>query len=411
MQEQEVDIAIVGAGLVGSALAIWLAQHTNYRIALVERNAALSKPDQANRRVVALGRLATDLLTDIGVFQTLDKLHCYPYQSMHVWDESSNGELNFDASLLDSEESLSAISIAAGVQSSSDSSRTPLGHMVDSLYCNYACQQNAINNIAIDTYFDADLRSLDRVNQSNKLLGKEFEISAQLVIAADGANSWLRQTSKIFANHHDYQQRGIVTRIITEKSHQDCAWQRFLGSGPVAVLPLENNQSSIVWSAENSLAEELLALSDREFEARLQHALQNRLGRVTVLAERLGFPLKSVRAETYYKCGLVLVGDAAHSIHPLAGQGANLGFKDAQYLGQLIVEADNGRNLSCPRLLARYQRKRQADNNQTDALMSALHHTYQNNWPLWMAARGMGMNMLNRTELVRRLFIEQATGA
>ena len=129
-----------------------------------------------------------------------------------------------------------------------------------------------------------------------------------------------------------------------------------------------------------------------------------------MLSERFSFPLKSARAETYYKRGVVLVGDAAHSIHPLAGQGANLGFKDIHYLGQLIVDTENGRDLSSPRLLARYQATRQADNNQTDALMGALHHAYQNKWPLWMAARGLGMNALNRSQLVRRLFIEQATG-
>ena len=197
---------------------------------------------------------------------------------------------------------------------------------------------------------------------------------------------------------------------MTEKTHEDCAWQRFLETGPLAVLPLNNNHSSIVWSANNSFAKELMAISADEFERRLQFALQDRLGKVNVLTKRLTFPLMSLRAETYYKRGLVLVGDAAHSIHPLAGQGANLGFKDLHCLGQLLIKTKDNRDLSSPQTLSLYQKKRKVDNTQTDALMSALHHTYQNNWPLWMAARGIGMNLINRSEILRRLLIMQAAG-
>lgn len=395
MQQRKVDIAIVGAGLIGSALALWLAKHTKYSIALIERHAAMPEPAEENQRVVALGQLATDFLSDIGVFQTLGERQCHAYHRMCVWDENSDGELNFDAKFQND----------TGKSRQNQEAKQPLGYMTDSLYCNYACQQAAISDARIDTCFDTHLVSIECRGERTRVLSQEYEFSANLLVAADGSNSWVRRMSKIFANHQDYKQRGIVCRISTELSHEDCAWQRFLETGPLAILPLDGNQSSIVWSAENRFADELMALNTVDFESRLELALQGRLGKVTALSERLAFPLRSLRADTYYKRGLVLVGDAAHSIHPLAGQGANLGFKDIQCLGQLIAGTEHSNQLSRPRLLSRFQTKRQIDNNQTDALMSALHHAYQVNWPLWMAARGFGMNVLNRSELIRRLFI------
>ena len=401
MAKKKVDIVIVGAGLIGSALALWLVKHGNFKVALIERNKPMAIPELRNERVVALGRLATNFLREIGVFQQLGEDRCHAYQRMCVWDENSDGVLDFDADSLNVEASLGAESGAGD---------THLGHMVDSLYCNYLSQQAVLENDQIESNFDAQLLSLDLSGERGVLICDQHEFTANLVVAADGAGSWVRQASKIFANHRDYDQRGIVTRIVTERTHENCAWQRFLSTGPLALLPLANNQSSIVWSADNSVADELLALSDLEFARRLKFALQDRLGDVQVLTERRGFPLRSLRVNNYFKRGVVLVGDAAHSIHPLAGQGANLGFKDILCLGGLISNVQSAHDLSSPRLLASYEAVRQADNNQTDALMSALHGAYRNNSPMWMAARGLGMNILNRSKAIRQLLAQHASG-
>ena len=404
--KKRVDIAIVGAGLIGSALALWLSKKTNLSIALIERNTPMDAPKEPNQRVVALGHLAIDFLRDIGALDLLTPEQSHPYNVMRVWDESSNGELEFDSKSLDKDK---------------------LGCMVDSLACNHALQQllieqtqqNDIKPHPVQCYFGATLQSLSRANGRGCLSaltcdGEALELSAQLIVAADGGQSWVRQQAGIFANHHAYQQRGIVARIETEESHQNCAWQRFLSSGPIAVLPLANNQSSIVWSADDTLASELLALSAPEFEARLEYALQSRLGKVTLLSDRAGFPLNSQSAEVYYQRNVVLLGDAAHSIHPLAGQGANLGFKDALVLGRLMADLSrveaSSKQLGEPKFLAKYQKKRQGDNQQTDALMSALHACYQLELPIWMATRGLGMNFLNRSSLLREALAKQAMG-
>lgn len=403
MTKKRVDITIVGAGLIGSALALWLVKHTDLSIALVERNTAMPEPQESNQRVVALGQLALNFLDSIDALELLSPLQCHSYNKMHVWDENSNGELEFDSDSLD---------------------QAQLGCMVDSLACNFTLQQLLIELAeskpnSIECFFEAQLQSLSRANGRGFLSlindqGETLELSAQLIVAADGARSWCRQQVGIFANHHEYKQRGIVARIETEQPHQDCAWQRFLSSGPLAVLPLANNQSSIVWSADDALASELLSLDAAQFEIRLQHALEDRLGKVTLLSAPVGFPLASQQAETYYKRNVVLVGDAAHSIHPLAGQGANLGFKDILALGQLLaqfsVNDSSAKQLGEPRLLAKYQSLRRRDNQQTDALMSALHASYQIDAPLWMAARGLGMNVLNRTSILRELLAKQAMG-
>ena len=406
MIKKRVDVAIVGAGLIGSALALWLSKYTDLSITLIERNAAMSEPVEPNQRVVALGHLAVCFLRDINAFDLLKSKQSHPYRLMRVWDENSNGELEFDSNSLE---------------------QNQLGYMVDSLACNYVLQQLLVkptNSYAakaksVDCYFGATLTSLRRESGRGYLSvedqnGDALEVSAQLIVAADGGRSWVRQQAAIFANHYDFHQRGIVARIETEKSHQDCAWQRFLSTGPIAILPLEDNQSSIVWSADNRVADELLSLTPAEFEARLEYALQSRLGAVSLLSSRTAFPLQSQSADVYYKRNIALVGDAAHSIHPLAGQGANLGFKDALVLGRLLTKlsADEiaRKQLGEPKFLAKYQRKRRVDNQQADILMKALQGGYQFDVPIWMAARGVGMNVLNRTKILRELLAAQAMG-
>ena len=415
------DVIVVGAGMVGSVFALLLSKvfskHVGLNIAVVEQAALLTKAKQQNQRVVALGEAATDMLKQVGIFESLGDNVCHAYDKMFVWDENTDGELAFAAQ---------------------DYNKTTLGYLIDSQECARLLQSQLAADQNIQTFYEFSAESLsfacaDRLSALGSGGGNGFSaelrsdnavLRAPLVVAADGNRSWVRQQAKIMSSEHDYQQRAIVLRIHTELSHQDTAWQRFLETGPVAVLPLADNQSSIVWSANLTLAEQLMAMSDKEFENALTDALESRLGKVQVLSKRLSFPLKSQRAERYFKKGVVLIGDAAHSIHPLAGQGANLGFKDAASLAQVLAAAlennSNSRVPSSPRtdtshlgdlaILERYQRARKLDNQQTDMMMSALHLAYQNNSPWWLGARSIGMNWIGSSIAIKRLLARQAMG-
>ena len=395
MANKHFDIIILGAGLIGAALALRLARDSEanakpLKIAVVERSPQIQHNSMPNQRVIALGKIATDTLKQAGVFEQLGSSFAYPYKRMFVWDENSNGELFFEAE-------------------QHDLSR--LGYMVDSLQCTMLLQQQLQAEPQITAMFESQVLAFDRdeAAQSAQLSLSDQRLSAPLVIAADGANSWLRKQVKIFANHRSYDQRGIVAKIETQESHQDTAWQRFLSTGPVAFLPVEQNQSSIVWSVDSEQADELMALDDKDFESRLSEAFDYKLGRVSLLTKRLSFPLISQQADSYFVRNVALVGDAAHSIHPLAGQGANLGFKDIDALASIVCDP-SVTSLADPALLQQYQRNRKTDNQQTDMMMTGLLKAYQGNQTFWLSLRGTGMNLVNRSALLKSLLVKQAVG-
>ena len=395
MNTKTFDIVIVGAGLIGSALALALvkkslSQGCPLSIALVERSAQLTSNSMPNQRVIALGRVATNLLREIGVFDQLGASFANPYQRMFVWDEHSDGKLDFNAQEHDIDK---------------------LGYMVDSVQCTLLLQDEVARTSQISTYYSKEATSFNHGSDglTARLTLDDIALEAPLMVAADGASSWLRQQAKIFANHRSYKQHGIVAKIRTEKTHQDTAWQRFLSDGPLALLPVENNECSIVWSVKDESLEHMMQLSDAEFEIRLSQALGGKLGKVTLVTKRLAFPLVSQQAQTYFAKNVALVGDAAHSIHPLAGQGANLGFKDVVSLVGVLLD-EPAQALSNVGLLHRYQRARKTDNQQTDLMMSALHHAFQGELPAWTVLRGAGMNMVDRSKTLKTFFVQQAIG-
>lgn len=402
---KDYDVMIVGAGLIGAALALLLAKKTDLKVAVVERAAPLKQAKYNNQRVVALGHAAKQVLTQVGVFEQLSAEHCYSYQRMFVWDENSHGELEFNTDDLNE-------LITESETGVTDS----LGYMIDSHYCNYVLQQALLEQGDVDCFFSAtpinlalDSNSPNATLQlANESQGEQF-LSATLTVAADGGNSWVRQQARIFANRQSYKQQGIVANVKSSLAHQDTAWQRFLNTGPVAVLPLSDNHSSIVWSAEQTFAQSLMSLDDAEFCKSLSQALEGRLGEFELCSKRLSFDLQSQRAETYFSNHVVLIGDAAHSIHPLAGQGANLGFKDIACLADLLQNT-SAKDCASPILLQRYERVRKADNEQTDIMMSALNKAYQGQAGLWLAIRGAGMNWLNHSGTIKRLLAKQAMG-
>jgi len=400
------DLIVVGAGMVGAAFALDVAQRGGLKVALVERSSPLEidldNPisAEANQRVVALGARSVSLLDRVGVFSNLTPSQAHEYQSMMIWDENSYGELAFNAA---------------------EFGETKLGYMVDALACTKLLQTRALScsnvDLSVQTndraqltcFFNTQCNDLSVDGSGSELDCGSVRLRAPLVVAADGARSWVRQQAGIFSNRFEYNQLGLVAKIKTSNLHDNCAWQKFLSTGPIAVLPLDDNYSSIVWSANLDYAKDLMALSDGDFQALLGQSLDWKLGEVTELGQRLAFPLISQKAQEYVAPNVALIGDAAHSIHPLAGQGANLGFKDVLCLSDMLCN-ERAKDYGSVSFLSRYQRRRQPDNEQTDWLMSALHRTYQNTDPYWARLRGAGMNWLNKSGPLKSVLAEQAMG-
>lgn len=366
----EFDVVIVGGGLVGSTLALLLAncrQPNPLNIALVEAGNP-PKPldtDGFDPRVVALTRQSEQLLTDINVWADIKRQRACAYQDMHVWDGDGTGSIHFN---------------------SQDVGADNLGHIVENAVALASLYQQIKRKPNIHWQGNAAVEQLGGSEQARELLLADgTRLRAPLIVAADGARSKLRTLAAIPLKEWQYGQQAIVTTVRTELPHQFTAWQRFITTGPLAFLPLQrettaHNQehvSSIVWSVTDAQADELMQLNDEQFRHALGRAFEYRLGQILSCDERFCFPLTARHADQYHKPGLVLVGDAAHTIHPLAGQGVNLGLADARVLATEIQRALN-RNvpLNDESLLRRYQRQRKGQNLLTLAVMEAFKRLF-----------------------------------
>jgi 2-octaprenylphenol hydroxylase len=389
------DILIVGAGMVGSCLALALGRLSKFRIALVEAN--LPAPSGTlhgdyDLRVSAITRASENIFKNIGAWQSIKARRISPFREMHVWDTAGIGEIHFD---------------------SAEIGESHLGHIIENRVIQSALleQCQGLNNI--DLY--APVRSKEIIQSTHEIYLRLEEgpcLSARLLIGADGANSQVRQWAGISNRGWDYQQKGLVATVQTEKPHQETAWQRFLPQGPLAFLPLDNPyRCSIVWSTTPDDATQLLALEDHEFAAALATAFEYRLGAIQAISPRSAFPLRLRHAETYIQPRLALIGDAAHIIHPLAGQGVNLGLLDATTLAEVLVTAqrsagDPGSLIT----LRRFERWRKGDNLATQFIIDGLKRLFGNTLFPVRAARNLGLAVTDATTPLKRFIMRWASG-
>ena len=382
--KRDTDVLIVGAGMVGATLAALLAD-TGLRVLVADAGEDPRKtPAEGSMlRVSALGRAAARVLDAAGAWDALQS-DAAPYRSMVVWDAAQDSELRFSAQ---------------------DAAVEQLGWIVSNSAVQRACLDR------IEVFWQHAVESLE-IDEDGALvrLGQR-RVRCALVIGADGARSRVRELAGIETTHASYGQLGVVTTIQTERPHEDTAWQRFLPDGPVAFLPLADGQCSLVWSLPLEEAERVLALSDDAFCAELSEASAHRLGRVMSCGARAGFPLSRAHAYEYVKPRVALVGDAAHVVHPLAGQGANLGLLDAAALAEVLAnEAEHGREPGAWLALRRYARWRRAHNALVQESLDAIHHGFRSQQPLVQALRGWGMGMVDRIGPLKHLMVEYATG-
>lgn len=328
------QIAIVGAGMVGLALANQLAD-AGFAVTVFEKSAPDLNFNQASvsvtQRVSALNLSTRDLLQKIAVWQDIRPLYCQPFKAIEAWSQGTSHRVTFAAA---------------------DIAKKYLGYIVENRELVRALWCRAMTQHTISLQVDASLNSLDELRH-------QFD----LVIGADGAQSWVRQAAGITCKEQSYGQKAIVATIESTEMHQAIAYQSFLPSGPLGVLPLTNaHHESIVWSAEDHEAERLMSLGERSFNRELTNAFEMRLGRVQLLGKRHLFPLVRRQARQFVQPGLALVGDAAHTIHPLAGQGVNLGFDDTHVLSQILSgSVKQGKAINDYLLLKRYQRQRNVE--------------------------------------------------
>ncbi len=387
------DITIVGSGMVGATLACMLANETDLSIAVIDNAKPVAKPsmDSFDLRVSAITRASENIFRNIGVWPAIEALRVSPYRDMHVWDAKGNGIIHFD---------------------SADLSEATLGHIIENQVMQYALQQRLQTYSNVTLIAPASCKKLIENEQQNVLLLDDDKvITTSLLVGADGGRSWVRQQSAIMTRGWDYDQVALVTYVKTEKSHQETAWQRFMPTGPLAFLPLLDGYSSIVWSTSAEQANELKNMDATEFNKALCVASDNRLGDILSCAERAVFPLRFFVVEHYIKPNLALVGDAAHTIHPLAGQGVNMGLADAAALAQTLIDAImQGKTVNSTSVLRRYERWRKADNLAMMVAMDGLKNMFGSEIGVVQALRNTGMNIVDNTPVVKNMLIKQAMG-
>ena len=389
----QADIVIVGAGMVGSLLAAAL-KHLSLKIIIID-NQQVIEPQNSEPyepRVSALTRASENMLKALGAWSLINTKRFAPFTSMYVREQQGHGELYFHADDL-------------GV--------SHLGCLLENRLLQWALTEQAIASPQVTLLTPDKVVALEKgIRSWSVTLASGATIDTGLVVGADGAFSVVRQLAGIEIDTWDYQQQAIVCSVKTENPHQDCARQSFLSTGPLALLPLSDPlYCSIVWSAQQAEAQRLMALSDDQFLQALERAFPCELGRMLSCDRRYSFPLVARHAQRYYLDGLVLIGDAAHTIHPLAGQGVNLGLLDAAVLAEEIELAlKKSLAINHLQVLSKYSRRRRSHNALTMHSMTALERTYAAQWPAMIVARNEGVRFVNKTAWLKEFFEKQAMG-
>lgn len=409
MNIQSFDVTIIGGGMVGLALACAL-KDSDLTVAVIEgKTPNLIPPKEHEIRVSALSQASKNLLTRIGAWPHIEASRHQPYQSMLVWDKDSFGKIEFDAR---------RVNTAASGEPS-------LGAIVENTIVQAALWQVAeqANNITLFHPFHCQSVAMGERESWINLIGASDDnrtvtqsLTTKLVVGADGANSWLRNQADIPLTSWDYGHHALVATIETDLNHGNTARQVFLPEGPLAFLPLDNgdgeaNLCSIVWSLTPELAQELSQCDQTQFNRRLTSAFDNRLGYCQVKSPRGVFPLKMRYARHFAKERIALVGDAAHTIHPLAGLGVNLGFLDAGALAQsILANHAQGRDIGELANLRSYERWRKSEAMQMIAAMEGFKQLFSGDNPVKKLVRDVGLVAVDKVKPVKEAFVRHAMG-
>lgn len=392
MATREYDIIIIGAGIVGAALACAVAS-SGMRIALIDS----VKPEAIDDRDYDL-RVSAITLASKAVFEAIDawkamkrrRVSCV--EAMEIWDEGGSGRIGFN---------------------SDEVAQPCLAYIIENRVMLSALLDNVGAAHNIDYLAPVKVVGISTDDQQTRvLLENGDELQARVAVGADGANSLVRKLSGIETDGQSFEQKAIVATVRTANEHARVARQRFLKTGPLAFLPLDDAHfCSIVWSADNDRADELIALDEAAFNTELLQAFGDLLGSIELVSERVMFPLVSAHAQQYLAERIVLVGDAAHRIHPLAGQGLNLGLGDIAVLAEVLVEANQaGKDIGAHKVLRRYERWRKGGNAFMLVTMDIFKRVFGSENDIVRHMRNFGLELADGVPVLKRQFMRIAAG-
>lgn len=390
MTNTSYDVIIAGGGMVGMSLALLLAR-AELRVAVIERGAMPAQLEpNFDGRVSAISLGSTHILEKAGAWAGMLP-HGEPIQDIRVSDGHAPFFLHYDHR---------------------EVSDLPFGYIVENRYIRQTMQE-AAEKLPTLTLFDRTLITQTECDDSGVTLALNngHTLRCTLLIGADGRNSQIREQADIGVTEWNYAQTAIVTTIAHEKPHNGLAQERFLPAGPFAVLPMTGNRSSLVWVEPNDRVSIYMDLPEEEFVQEICERVGGYLGEIRTVGGRFTYPLSLLHAKAYTASRIALVGDAAHGMHPIAGQGVNLGFRDTEALAELLIEAfKDGRDIGAPQLLARYARLRRTDNVTMLAVTDGLNRLFSNNFLPVQMARDLGLWAVGKMPPLKRLLMRHAMG-
>lgn len=391
---EQFDVIIVGGGMVGAALACGLG-NSSLKVAVLEQQPPEAfSPEQAHDlRVSALSIASRNIMETVGAWQGISSRRYCPFKRMRVWETAGDTEF------------------------SSDAIEYPeLGYIVENRITQIAFLERlaAFSNVTL--LCPATIQHISYTPENPDaaaqcVLADGRQLSAKLLIAADGGQSRVRQLTGFGVNSRDYQQHALVLYVQTEYPQQDITWQRFVASGPQAFLPLDGPYASLVWYNSADEVRRLKALPDEALLQELYAAFPKDLGKLTSILGRASFPLKCQHAQRYVKTGVALIGDAAHMINPLAGQGVNIGLLDAAALAEVLLDAvKRGESIASEAVLRRYEKQRRHENFKMMTVMDAFYHVFSNDILPLKFIRNLGLGLAERILPAKNKIMRAAMG-
>ncbi len=389
-QLQNYDAIVVGAGLVGMSMALALAK-SGLKIAVIEKTGISAQLDAAfDGRVSAIALGSKYILDDVGAWEFIQP-HAEPILDIRVSDGATPFFLHYDHK---------------------EVGENPFGYIVENRYTRYGLHQAAAKFPNITLIENFKVKTLLQEQYSASITRDNGDsIAASLIIAADGKTSQIRQLAGIGATTWDYRQTAIVCTIEHSLEHNGLAQERFLPIGPFAVLPMTGKRSSLVWVEPNDRVKIYMDLPEEEFVQEITERIGGYLGDIRTSGKRFSYPLSMLHAKKYSAQRIAFIGDAAHSIHPIAGQGVNLGFRDVATLGALISEQyRRGLDIGAENILATYEKSRAMDNVSMIAITDLLNRLFSNNILPIRTARDIGLWAVGKLPSVKKLFMHHAMG-